>query len=489
MACLLSHAPNGVLSTFDLLILTFGLISWGLKEYYTEIDIEDEEFFSGADQKSRRRGPNYNKLNVAHKLKIGLEDRAMLGDVKAQFQMANLYAREGDIQKSVDWYRQAANHGSKEAQLYIANCYTEGKVLSQDEKMALWWYERAADQGVLEAKQKMQMILDEQQHHTDYDNYGHGDGTSNNYDSKVVTALEDESLGSITVPGDSSAAAVKDRGSTSKRTTERNKLNQSDDNDNNAQSSLVVETEMVSSTNLKNSSSSSPMRMMGNEKNNNHNHNNDNGGRSGKCSVSSQKIQNRGGGGGGEEDKNEQVGGIVTVPEQGEGKRHDHNLSREDVDGGSRDKNDDNNNNNNNNNDNNSGRRRNRSSKKSAVVPPPHPNSMIHRGIFTIEIGTTFWGFISHSKLWRMPVKVEGKISGGIYPNFVGEWTAVGKVTCESQAIFINIKAYGVVILGDRTTQAHLIFVTDSRMEGEVFQEGVPGGSAVLEIQFPANDQ
>ena len=23
------------------------------------------------------------------------------------------------------------------------------------------------------------------------------------------------------------------------------------------------------------------------------------------------------------------------------------------------------------------------------------------------------------------------QISGGIYPNFVGEWTAVGKVTCE----------------------------------------------------------
>jgi len=72
-----------------LLLLTAATIVTVPVEYYTEIDIEDEEFFSGADQKSRRRGPNYNKLNVAHKLKIGLEDRAMLGDVKAQFQMAN----------------------------------------------------------------------------------------------------------------------------------------------------------------------------------------------------------------------------------------------------------------------------------------------------------------------------------------------------------------------------------------------------------------
>jgi len=336
MCSILPAAPQGVLAAADITVLAFGFLAWALKDY-DESDFEDDLVPSPVP-------PLAGKMSVTQKLKIGLEGRAMLGDVRAQFQMANLYVREGDHLKAADWWRQAANHGNKEAQLAIAKCYEAGKGVPRDEKMSVYWYEKAAEQGSAEAKLKVARI----------------------------------GVHGLNPPTD---AAQKDppregkNAEDAKGRLENKELNKDD----------------------KTKSEPLPEPRPAQE---------------------------------------------MLPPEKGK-ENSNRNFSV--------------------------------------------PSSMIHRGIFSLEIGTTFWGFISHSKLWRMPVKVEGKICAGIYPNFLGEWTAVGKVTCESQAIFINIKAYGVVILGDRTTQAHLVFVTDGRMEGEVFQEGVSGGSAVLEVQFPSD--
>mmetsp|Transcript_28714 Transcript_28714/g.70008 ORF Transcript_28714/g.70008 Transcript_28714/m.70008 type:complete len:1252 (+) Transcript_28714:52-3807(+) len=345
-ATLLSHMPSGFLAAFDLTILGFGFMSWALKDY-DEGDLEDDELFM---QESIAQ-PTERKLSVAQKLKIGLEDRAIVGDVKAQFQMANLYAREGDTLKAADWYRQAANHGSKEAQFAVANAYLEGNGVERDEKLAMWWYDRAAEQGLLDAKKKIAALRESK------DGKGYK-VTSDRAQEQVKDDLKGDGVGKK----DESGKVLKHVESNQSRSGE---------------------TEDAVSTNRS----------------------------------------------------------LLMLPSNNESE-----LGGDD----------------------------------SGINPS---SSMIHRGIFCLEVGTSFWGFISHSKLWRMPVKVEGKITGGIYPNFIGEWTAIGKVTCESQTVFINIKAYGVVILGDRTTQAHLIFVADGRMEGEVFQEGVPGGSAVLEVQ------
>jgi len=319
-----TRAPRQFLALTDTLILGLGFVAWALKDYNETQMVEDQMEF-------QMYGENEGKLSVAQKLKIGLEDRAVVGDVKAQFQMANLYAREGDILKATDWYRQAANHGNKEAQIALADCYAMGKGVARDEKMAVWWYEKAADQGVADAKIRLAMITD----------------ASNN----------------VSVPSPSPHG-------------------------------LPMETK-----------SSGPSVDI----------------------VDSKHMP----------DKSSQP------------------LSVKEDDEGSED-----------------------------IEPDDDSVSPAQRGASNLRVGTTFWGFISHGKLWRMPVKVEGKICTGVYPNFIGEWTAVGKVTCESQSIFVNVKEYGVVILGDRTTQAHLIFVAEGRMEGEVFQEGVSGGSAVLEVQF-----
>jgi len=315
MCSILPAAPRGLLAAADITLLVFGFLAWALKDY-DESDFEEDLLPSPEPRVA-------TKMSVTQKLKIGLEGRAMLGDVRAQFQMANLYAREADHMKAADWWRQAANHGNKEAQLAIAKCYEAGKGVSRDEKMSVYWYEKAAEQGSAEAKLKVARI----------------------------------GVHGINPPSD---AAEKD---------------------------------------------SSPREGANAEE--------------AKARLESKELK---------KDTKAQSDPLL-LPDPRPAK---HMLSSD------------------------NGKKGN---KRSFSVP----SSMIHRGIFSLEIGTTFWGFISHSKLWRMPVKVEGKICAGIYPNFLGEWTAVGKVTCESQAIFINIKAYGVVILGDRTTQAHLVFVTGRR--------------------------
>ncbi|GAB5365622.1 hypothetical protein AAMO2058_001073700 [Amorphochlora amoebiformis] len=148
-----TRAPRQFLALTDTLILGLGFVAWALKDYNETQMVEDQMEF-------QMYGENEGKLSVAQKLKIGLEDRAVVGDVKAQFQMANLYAREGDILKATDWYRQAANHGNKEAQIALADCYAMGKGVARDEKMAVWWYEKAADQGVADAKIRLAMITD-----------------------------------------------------------------------------------------------------------------------------------------------------------------------------------------------------------------------------------------------------------------------------------------------------------------------------------------
>eukprot|EP00468_Gymnochlora_sp_CCMP2014_P010684 CAMPEP_0167746244 /NCGR_PEP_ID=MMETSP0110_2-20121227/3605_1 /TAXON_ID=629695 /ORGANISM="Gymnochlora sp., Strain CCMP2014" /LENGTH=1303 /DNA_ID=CAMNT_0007630987 /DNA_START=53 /DNA_END=3965 /DNA_ORIENTATION=- len=342
--------------TADCIVLAFGFIAWTLKD--AEISDTYEE-----DLKIAMNDAAGTKLSVAQKLKIGLEDRAVLGDVKAQFQMANLYAREGDPLRASDWWRQAANHGSKEAQLAIADCYATGKGVTVDMKLAIWWYERAADQGVLEAKAKLALLAEK----------------------KDIRSYSDR----------------KENGALSSRFT-----------------SSSLPHALNATSEFKSSLSSSGACL---------------GSRSSSDSEMLGKSQDR--------------NSTRTV-------HHSRTSSHEVI----------------------------------RSVPPESENTIAKKGIGNLSIGTTFWGFISHGKLWRMPVKVEGKISGGKFPKFYGEWTAVGKVTCESQAIFINVKEkYGVVILGDRTTQAHLIFITEGRMEGEVFQEGVSGGSAVLEVEFPTN--
>lgn len=57
--------------------------------------------------------------------------------------------------KGVECYRKAAEQGYDKAQYRLANCYFEGNGVSKDKKTAKMWYKKAADQGLAEAKEKL----------------------------------------------------------------------------------------------------------------------------------------------------------------------------------------------------------------------------------------------------------------------------------------------------------------------------------------------
>jgi len=379
-SCFLTCSHH-LLIAADFLVLTFGLLAWALKDYEdSDLATGVEEIVAaaagaGASASFYVKHASRKPLSVTQKLKIGLEHRAILGDVKAQFQMGNLYAREGDSHKACDWYRQAANHGNKEAQLALANCYAIGNGVSRDGKLAVWWYQQASEQGVAEAKARL----------ASFEQCLRSSGSGS--DSAEV---EGQELSRIVTASkelvDARAEEIKIK---------------------NKKAEVMNTNAEMGSSPQSSSSRAPPITATANSE------------AQGAHPSTSQFPA-----------KNAQS----EFPAKNDGN-------------------------------------------------PVHRDKTSSVSSLKLEVGSKFWGFVSHSKLWREPVKIRGKISGGVYPNYVGEWTAVGRVTCESQAIFINIKAYGVVILGDRTTQAHLVFVSDRRMEGEVFQEGVAGGSAVLEVQ------
>ena len=56
-----------------------------------------------------------------------------------------------DIDKAVECFNDAAHRGVPEAQYELGVCYRRGEGVEQDIKTALYWYEKAADQGYLRA--------------------------------------------------------------------------------------------------------------------------------------------------------------------------------------------------------------------------------------------------------------------------------------------------------------------------------------------------
>lgn len=180
VSLLLTHTKPLVIVVMDLGMLLYGLVvSWNQGEQNLAAR-EDAQFTSttatcpnpsGGRFTIERKGdgnaktakqqqiknpllpPAAKTARVAEKLKHGLESRAVAGDVKAQFQMANLYALRGNGLLAFDWYRQAANHGNKDAFFAIAKMFVHGRLsgISKDATRALEWVRRAAEQGHGEA--------------------------------------------------------------------------------------------------------------------------------------------------------------------------------------------------------------------------------------------------------------------------------------------------------------------------------------------------
>ncbi|KIO47791.1 tetratricopeptide repeat protein, partial [Nitrosospira sp. NpAV] len=68
----------------------------------------------------------------------------------AQYALGVLYAKgrgvAQDDREAVSWYRKAAEQGNADAQYNLGLAYTKGQGTTQDERQAAFWYLKAAEQ-------------------------------------------------------------------------------------------------------------------------------------------------------------------------------------------------------------------------------------------------------------------------------------------------------------------------------------------------------
>jgi hypothetical protein len=65
------------------------------------------------------------------------------GDAGAQTKLGTQYARAGDYVQSVFWYKRAAIQGNASAQFKLGISYEDGYGVEKDENTALYWYKKA----------------------------------------------------------------------------------------------------------------------------------------------------------------------------------------------------------------------------------------------------------------------------------------------------------------------------------------------------------
>ena len=77
--------------------------------------------------------------------------KAKSGDVVAQMEVADAYAKGLGVEKSpkdaVEWYKKAAEQGNADAQLALGNLLIGGKGVPKDSVEAAKWFLSAAEQG------------------------------------------------------------------------------------------------------------------------------------------------------------------------------------------------------------------------------------------------------------------------------------------------------------------------------------------------------
>ena len=89
-----------------------------------------------------------------------LKARAKSGDVDAQYDLGTFYSNKGgkgrgrtkDNQQAVFWYTKAAEQGLASAQFDLGRMYVTGKGVTQDVEQGVAWQLKAAEQGLASAQ-------------------------------------------------------------------------------------------------------------------------------------------------------------------------------------------------------------------------------------------------------------------------------------------------------------------------------------------------
>ena len=98
-----------------------------------------------------------NKQTPFRKIKFA-ETKAMAeaGDINSQYNLAVMYAKGlgvlRDDKEAIEWYHKSAEQGFAAAQLNLGVMYANGQGVLQDDKEAVEWYRKAAKQGLADAQ-------------------------------------------------------------------------------------------------------------------------------------------------------------------------------------------------------------------------------------------------------------------------------------------------------------------------------------------------
>ena len=92
-----------------------------------------------------------------------LKRRAQRGDAQAQYELAEsliISNDEEDERKAVEWYRKAAEQGLANAQYHLGVCYANGTGTAVNKPEVFRWYKAAAEQGVVVAQYNLAVCYD-----------------------------------------------------------------------------------------------------------------------------------------------------------------------------------------------------------------------------------------------------------------------------------------------------------------------------------------
>src|SRR3990172_9429688 len=90
-----------------------------------------------------------------------LKAQAQAGDAEVQFTLGDRYEngedKVRDEKQAVYWYTRAAEQGHAVAQHHLGGMYFAGKAVTKDEKQGVSWYMQAAAQGYAESQSVLGM--------------------------------------------------------------------------------------------------------------------------------------------------------------------------------------------------------------------------------------------------------------------------------------------------------------------------------------------
>lgn len=127
------------------IVIVVGLVMIGCASAPITSPVSAEEQIEKADSYF-----DNNNLKKAHPLYLDIANNENIPTnlrAWAQFRVGRIYDRQGDVEKSIEWYTKAATLGEKTAQLNLGNIYDKQKNYDK----AFEWYVKSAEQGVEQA--------------------------------------------------------------------------------------------------------------------------------------------------------------------------------------------------------------------------------------------------------------------------------------------------------------------------------------------------